>query len=111
MGLKIYGIVAPWGSHHINADDLEKALQDAPFAAGVVDSPEWYTYKKGLDIQPKNMDGKDVYQARLVCIQPVKKQNKAERIADLVEEWAISGDILNYKYLREAMDKILEMPE
>lgn len=112
MGLKVhYDYETGSDTYFVKADDLEKALQNALVVHGVVDSPEWYTFKKDADVQPKNMDGKDVYKARLVCIQPIKKKTKAERIADLVEGWSRSGDIINYKYLKEAIDKILELPE
>lgn len=86
--------------YFVYADQLEQALQAAPEVLGS-ETTGWH-----------NEDGKvGSHWARVVCIQPIKKKTRAERIADLVEGWSRSGDIINYKYLKEAIDKILEMPE
>ena len=40
---------------------------------------------------------------------PTVFASKAERIADLVEEWAEAGNVINASELNEAIEKILKM--
>lgn len=100
MGLKVY---QDEFSSVVRADDIEKALQDAP-----------EVYGHGTQNWDFLLGENDSHKARLVCIQPMKKKTKAEAAIELLREMIKDSSIELQGYEHDyalAIKKILEMPE
>jgi hypothetical protein len=105
MGLQITYLKYPCETNIVTADDLEKALQGAPVVySGKKENP---TDQEWDDMKMSN----STHTARVVCIQLLKKQTKAERIAELVGEYSLAGNIIGHIELNEAIERILEMKD
>ncbi len=79
MGLKaFYNYDSDEDVWFVDADQLEKALRDAPVVYGV---------PNGNWCDEKDKESCDNNKARLVCIQPLKKKTKAEAAIELLEEY------------------------
>lgn len=89
----------------VMAGDLEKALQNAQLWYGNPDSNSWSTV---------NIKHHNSHTARLVCIQPTKKQTKAEAALEFVNKLTDSMPGLKYCDFSDLMNeakKILEMKD
>ena len=86
----------------IEADDLEKALQDAP---------EVYGVPSGTWCDEDDQESCDTHTARLVCIQPIKKQTKAEAALEFVQFLNENPNLFLDKVQLYQIKEILEMPE
>jgi hypothetical protein len=82
MGLQITYLKYPCETNIVTADDLEKALQGAPVVYSK--KKENPTDQEWDDMKMSN----STHTARVVCIQPLKKQTKAEAALELVRKIA-----------------------
>ena len=101
MGLNLHKIDSY--NYAVDADELEKALQDAPLWYGDPVYDSWST---------ANIKHHNSHTARLVCIQPIKKKTKAEAAIELLIK--INNDrfhLPNNSDLTQQAKKILEMEE
>ena len=102
MNLKVsYRYDTDSDSYFVYADDLEKALQDAPVLYGA--NPNY-------GIWDKYFGDNDSHTARLVCLQPIKKKTKAEAAIELLEELNQNRGLSLANWENE-IKRILEMPE
>jgi len=59
----------------VNPSELEKALQDAPVAYGNKNGTYWVNQR----------DEDDITQARLICVEPIKKKTKQDEALEFVK--------------------------
>lgn len=99
--------------YYVHASSLEDALQAAPFIYSGNPPDSWVALKNNCTIEPLTLDGHEVFEARVVCIQPIKKQTKAEAALDLLKEIIDLNEpkTLIVESIRQEAKKILKMPE
>ena len=99
LGLNIWDYKDPHHHFAVDAKKLEEILQSAQVVYGYPEDP-FFTGWNGMDKFPNKNPS---HQALLICVEPYKKQTKAEAALEYIKRMAELGS--------EEAEEILEMKD
>jgi hypothetical protein len=113
MGINVHYDYNSDDMYVVHAEDLEQALQGTPVIYSGNASESWIALKNNSTIEPLTLDVRDVLEARVVCIQPIKKKTKAEAAINLLQEILELDEpkTLIIESIKQEARKILEMKD